>query len=132
MSSTHIVWSNVLATSSFLKSAETKRISLSLKYCATHSSGGSRAFPRNGHQTLEGRLPNISIIFSEKPFEIKEILARRGGAGCDPSYVRHCIRSRVPFPPMIVHNHVCGLKKHRCNDCLQVYRDSLERFLSTS
>ena len=26
-----------------------------------------------------GRLPNISVIFSEKPYEIKEILVRRGG-----------------------------------------------------
>ena len=32
-----------------------------------------------------GRLPNILIIFSEKPYEIKEILVRGGGrAGCAP------------------------------------------------
>ena len=27
-----------------------------------------------------GRLPNILVVFSEKPYEIKEILVRRGGA----------------------------------------------------
>ena len=32
-----------------------------------------------------GRLPNILVIFSEKPYEIKEMLVRReGGAGCFP------------------------------------------------
>ena len=41
--------------------------------------GGSRTSPRRGHQTLGGRLPNILVIFSEKSYEIKEILVRRGG-----------------------------------------------------
>ena len=32
-----------------------------------------------------GRLPNILVIFSEKPYEIKEILVRRGArTGCAP------------------------------------------------
>ena len=31
-----------------------------------------------------GRPPNILVIFSERPYEIKEILVRRGGAGCAP------------------------------------------------
>ena len=42
--------------------------------------GGSRTSPRRGRQSLGGRLPNILVIFSEKPYEIKEILVRRGGA----------------------------------------------------
>ena len=33
-----------------------------------------------GRQSLGGRLPNILIIFSRKPYEIKEILVRMGGA----------------------------------------------------
>ena len=32
----------------------------------------------------EGGLPNILIIFSEKPYEIKEILVRGGGAWALP------------------------------------------------
>ena len=40
--------------------------------------GGSRTSPRRGRQSLGGRLPNILIIFSEKPYEIKEILVHRG------------------------------------------------------
>ena len=44
--------------------------------------GGSRTSPRRGRQSLGGRLPNILIIFSEKPYEI---LVRRGArAGCAP------------------------------------------------
>ena len=48
--------------------------------------GGSRTSPRRGRQSLGGgRLPNILIIFSEKPYEIKEILVCRGArAGCAP------------------------------------------------
>ena len=47
--------------------------------------GGSRTSPRRGLQSLGGRLPNILAIFSEKPYEIKEILVRRGArAGCAP------------------------------------------------
>ena len=42
--------------------------------------GGSRTSPRRGRQSLGGRQPNILVIFSEKPYEIKEILVRRGGA----------------------------------------------------
>ena len=35
---------------------------------------------------ISGGLPNILIIFSEKPYDKKEILVRRGrgGAGCAP------------------------------------------------
>ena len=37
-----------------------------------------------------GRLPNILVIFSEKPYEIKEILVRRGGARrVRPPQIRH-------------------------------------------
>ena len=47
--------------------------------------GGSRTSPRRGRQSLGGRLPNILVIFSEKPYEIKEILVHRGArAGCGP------------------------------------------------
>ena len=41
--------------------------------------GGSRTSPRRERQSLGGRLPNILIIFSEKSYEIKEILVRGGG-----------------------------------------------------
>ena len=41
--------------------------------------GGSRTSPRRGRQSPGGRLPNILILFSEKPYEIKEILVRSGG-----------------------------------------------------
>ena len=41
--------------------------------------GGSRTSPRRGRQSLGGRLPNILVVFSEKPYEIKEILVRKGG-----------------------------------------------------
>ena len=41
--------------------------------------GGSRTSPRRGRQYPGGRLPNILVIFSEKPYEIKEFLVRRGG-----------------------------------------------------
>ena len=46
------------------------------------SQGGSRTSPRRGRQSLGGHLPNILIIFSEKPYEIKEILVCRGEAAC--------------------------------------------------
>ena len=49
--------------------------------------GGSRTSPRRGRQSLGCRLSNILIIFSEKPYEMKEILVRGvvgGGAGCAP------------------------------------------------
>ena len=38
--------------------------------------GGSRTSPLRGRQSLGGGggLPNILVIFSEKPYEIKEIL----------------------------------------------------------
>ena len=44
--------------------------------------GGSRTSPGRGRQSLGegGRQPNILVIFSEKPYEIKEILVRRGRA----------------------------------------------------
>ena len=46
---------------------------------------GSRTSPRRGRQSLGGRQPNILVLFSEKPYEIKEILVRRGArAGCAP------------------------------------------------
>ena len=36
-----------------------------------------------GTNPKRGRLPNILVIFSEKPYEIKEILVHRGAhAGC--------------------------------------------------
>ena len=44
-----------------------------------HSRGGSRTSTRRGRQSLGGRQPNILAIFFEKPYEIKEILVRRGG-----------------------------------------------------
>ena len=38
-----------------------------------------------GTNPYGGRLPNVLIIFSEKPYEIKEILVHRGVcAGCTP------------------------------------------------
>ena len=41
--------------------------------------GGSRTSPKKGANPWGGRLPNILVIFSEKPYEIKEILVRWGG-----------------------------------------------------
>ena len=49
--------------------------------------GRSRTSSRRGRQSLGGDLPNILVIFSEKPYEIKEILVRKGG--CAPQ-IRHC------------------------------------------
>ena len=47
--------------------------------------GGSRTSLRRGRQSLGGRLPNILIIFSEKPYEIKEMLVHgRGGRRMRP------------------------------------------------
>ena len=46
--------------------------------------GGSRTSPRRGRETIGGRLPNILVIFSEKPYEIKELLVRGGGGGRPP------------------------------------------------
>ena len=46
------------------------------------SRGVSRTSPRRWRQSLGGRLPNILIIFSEKPYEIKEILVCGGGGAC--------------------------------------------------
>ena len=39
--------------------------------------GGSRTSPRRGRQSLGGAYLIFLIIFSEKPYEIKEILVRR-------------------------------------------------------
>ena len=47
--------------------------------------GGSSPSPRRGRQSLGGRLPNILIIISEKPYEIKESLVCRGRAPRAPS-----------------------------------------------
>ena len=55
-----------------------KRMSFSLKATIR---GGSRTSPRRRRQSLGGHLPHILVIFSEKPYEIKEILVPRGGAG---------------------------------------------------
>ena len=44
------------------------------------SQGRIQNFPQEGAPIPGGgRLPNILVIFSEKPYEIKEILVRRGG-----------------------------------------------------
>ena len=59
-----------------------------LKFTISTSRGGSRTSPRRGRQSLGGgRLPNILVIFSEKPYEIKEILVR-GGGGAHPPLTR--------------------------------------------
>ena len=58
--------------------------------------GGSRTSPRRGRQSLGGRLPNILVIFSEKPYEIKEISVRRGArAGCAPPKSASAICEKV-------------------------------------
>ena len=63
-------------------------------YAKRTDRGGSRTSPRRGRQSLGGRLPNILVIFSEKPYEIKEILVRRGArAGCAP----HIRASHEPY-----------------------------------
>ena len=47
--------------------------------------GVSKTSPRRGRQSLGGgRQPNILVIFSEKPYEIKEILVRRGARQVRP------------------------------------------------
>ena len=50
------------------------------------SLGGSRPSSRRGRQPLAGgRLPNILIKLSGQPYEIKEILVRRGARWEHPS-----------------------------------------------
>ena len=58
--------------------------------------GGSRTSPRRGRQSLgRGCLPDIFVIFSEKPYEIKEMLVRRRGGHAPgaPSQIRHWSQS---------------------------------------
>ena len=46
--------------------------------CYWLSGADPELLPGGGHQSLGGHLPNTLIIFSEKPYEIKEILVHRG------------------------------------------------------
>ena len=48
------------------------------------SRGDSRTSPRRGAPIPRGCLPNILVIFSEKPYEIKEILLRTGEPPLNP------------------------------------------------
>ena len=72
--------------------------------------GGSRTSPIRGRQSLGGRLPNILIVFSENPYEIKEILGRRGA------------RAGVPPPKSATDDkHFCQIWQINNRNCVVVH-----------